>query len=142
MEPDSFISLKNYLDGINDQKMGDPCVVCETGETYKEFSEKRLCRPADIEIAESECAAAMRKRLDNYFSERQGRLYWRIPFEYERAPTAVVIRFDIDGPDLDFLTNRKCVTDKNWIQVQCYCRLYKSTFTGLGVSYSKSKEAA
>jgi hypothetical protein len=68
----------------------------------------------------------MTRKLDEYLSDKSGRIYWRIPFERDIKPVEIVTRLDVNGPDIDFITGKSCVSDKNWIKVSCYCRLVKA----------------
>jgi hypothetical protein len=122
-----FASLKAHLAQWPDQAIGLASAVCEAGEKYVEFFEVALARPDDVEVIERLVAQRMSERLRDYLSPRHGRIYWRIPFESEISEWSVVSRYDENGPDRDELTDRKCVKDKNWRRVACYCRLYRAT---------------
>lgn len=124
---DTFESLQRRLAELPNQTMGNPSAVCETGEQYVVFSELGLARPDDVKTIEAEVAARMSRRLHEYLDKRFGRIYWRIPFEYEISDYGVIIRYDENGIDIDPTTNRKCVMDKKWKRVACYCRLYRAS---------------
>lgn len=126
-EYDSFLELKKYLHELPNQIIGVAAAVCETGEPYVEFQESALARPNDVEVIERKVAARMSRKLFDYIGKRSGRIYWRIPFEFDIAPTDVVVRYDENGPDKDAITDRKCVMDRNWRNVTAYCRLYRAT---------------
>lgn len=125
---ESFAELKKYLGSLANQTFGLPASICETGEPYVEFQESALARPDDIECIERRVAERMSRRLGGYLDTRHGRIYWRFPFESDIDTVAVVARYDDNGPDRDPITDRKCVMDKNWRNVACYCRLYRATF--------------
>lgn len=122
----SFDEMKRWLDSIEGQTVGIPTAVCQTGEHYVEFFENGLARPSDTKVIEANVARAMQTRLAKYFEDRRGMIYWRIPFETVIEPTAVVVRYDEAGPDHDFMTDRRCVMDKDWVAVKAYCRLYRA----------------
>lgn len=123
----NFADLVEWLASFPDQGAGDPCGVCQTGEPYVVFSHTALARSEDVEVIEREVARSMACRLDDYLRSRGGRIYWRIPFESEIRDDAAVVRFSEDGPDVDFLTDRKCFKDHNWKRVSAYCRVYRAT---------------
>lgn len=123
----SFGELKTYLAGLSNQVVGAAASVCETGEPYVEFFEVGLARPADVEIIERLVAGRMGVHLQEYLGGRSGRIYWRIPFESEVTEYPIVARYDDNGPDRDVVTDRKCVFDRNWRRVACYCRLYRAS---------------
>lgn len=125
-EVSGFKELADRLKGLPDQTIGLPCHVCETGEPYQEFFSFGLARPDDVAVVERAVAGDMSKRLDEYLNSRGGRIYWRIPFEWEITQKPVVVRYDENGPDKDPVMDRKCVMDKNWLKVACYCRVYRA----------------
>lgn len=127
MDFDSFASLKDALDKLPDQVTGLPASVSDVGEEYVQFFESALSRPDDVAVIERAVANRMWRSMNDYLSRREGRIYWRIPFETDIDDHAVVLRYDDNGPDMDFLTNRKCYTDKSWKRVACYARLYRAT---------------
>ena len=124
----SFDELARALNDIPDQTMGIACSMSDVGEPYVEFLSAGLARPGDEKIIERYVVAEMCKKLDSYFKEKAGRIYWRIPFESCISPHEMVLRFDVNGPDVDFVTNEKCVKDKNWVRVAAYCRLVRTTW--------------
>lgn len=132
----SFAELEAWLRGIPGQMTGIPTAVCQTGERYVEFREVMLARPADAKVIETEVAGQMARRLAEYFNAKNGMIYWRVPFEYDVSPTYTVVRYDELGPDRDFLTDRKCVMDKDWVRAACYCRLYRATHAFDGFDFA------
>lgn len=121
-----FKQLKQWLDGLPDQVVGSQAAVCETGELYIEFTESSLCRPADIDVLEAHIANRMAYRLSRYLEGKRGRIYWRCPLEFDVTDHPQVVRYDENGPDRDFLTDKKCILDKDWKGVSLYCRLYRA----------------
>jgi hypothetical protein len=124
----SFAELKVALDDLPDQAMGDPIAICQIGKPYIEFLHRGLARPGDEEVIEREVVAAMVRSLNEYLGDKQGTIYWRERLEADVHPIAVVRYYDINGPDLDPTTNRRCVTDKNWVRIAAYCRLVRAEF--------------
>lgn len=124
---EDFECIKRRLADLPSQKMGTQQSVCETGELYIEFYEDGLARPDDVKIIERSVAQRMWRSLASHLDARKGTVYWRVPFEYEIIPTHVIVRYDDEGHDVDELLDRKCVKDKNWVSLKCYCRLYRST---------------
>jgi len=122
----SLADLKRELDALPDQQMGNPTAVSDTGEPYVEFRAYGIARPGDEKIVERYVAKLMSSQLHSYFLSRIGRIYWRTPFEFETRPYEEVLRIDDDGEDVDFVTDQKCVKDKNWLLVTAYCRLVKA----------------
>lgn len=126
-----FADLKDRLAGLENQTIGVAGAVCETGEEYVQFQEYALSRPDDVAVIERIVARRMARRLLDYLGARGGRIYWRIPFEAEISPYAVVIRFDENGADTDAVSDRRCVLDRNWRRVASYCRVYRATHRAL-----------
>ena len=123
----SFAAINEKLQSLPNQVIGFANSICETGEPYVEFAEYSLARPDDVKVIEAIVADQMWRRINGYLSSRDGRIYWRIPFESEVSDTSVVVRYDENGPDKDILTGRNCVLDSNWRGVRCYCRLYRAS---------------
>ncbi len=122
----TFGSLKDALFGLENQVMGDPGAVCETGEYYVAFDEFALSRPCDIEVIERIVASRMAQKVLEYINKRNGRIYWRCPFGSSMTETYTIDRFDESGHDIDPITKRRCIMDKNWRRLECYCRLYRA----------------
>jgi hypothetical protein len=126
IDPQDFGELKRLLDGLPNQVDGLAGPVCETGDNYIEFSERQLTRPDDEKIIERNVVRRFWRGLSVYLNERKGRIYWRMRLETDVEEWAEVIKFDDEGPDRDFLTDRRCFLDKNWRVVQAYCRVYRA----------------
>lgn len=139
-----FDSVESWLRSFPEQMMGIPTAICQTGEPYVEFLEFGLARPADVRVIEAIVARKFVDRIGAYLGQRAGHIYWRIPFERSNDPAPVVVRYDELGPDKDFITDRKCVMDKDWVRVACYCRLYRasSIFDGFDFSVTPRIKAA
>ncbi len=133
--------LKEWLDKYPDQMAGNPSGICEaTGQPYVEFYEYGISRPGDEAVIERHVAYELFLRITVYMGNllgthtaKEGRIYWRIPFEWVIADHAEVVRYDDEGPDYDAMTDRKCVKDHNWKIIKAYCRL---------CFMAKAKEAA
>lgn len=122
----TFVELKAWLAALPDQAMGTAGAVCETGEPYVEFAAFGIARPRDEAAVEAVVAECMERQIQRYFEDRKGRIYWRVPLETAVDQHAIVIRYDVNGPGTDFLTDQRCVLDKNWVRLAAYCRLYKA----------------
>ncbi|HZS57517.1 MAG TPA: hypothetical protein VFA65_24165 [Bryobacteraceae bacterium] len=125
--PETFKELHDWLNGFEDQTDGIPAAICEIGEPYREFFAHSFVRPGDEKVGEKVVAVMMHRQLDNYLSEKDGRIYWRIRLEEEISDVYVVQKYDINGPDMDFITDRKCFADKNWRKVGAFCRLVRAS---------------
>lgn len=123
----SFDSIGHWLKHLDDQTTGLACHVSNAGEPYVEFIAQALSRPSDVEIIERQVATQFHAQLSSYLDARGGTIYWRIPFEFVIEEAAVVARYDINGPDKDFMTDRACFLDKDWKRIACYCRVYRAT---------------
>ena len=128
----SFSDLRNWLDSLPNQQLGRASAICETGDAYRVFAFYGLSRPGDEAIVERAVAEQMSRSLNEYFGSRPGRIYWRIPLETEITDHEAVARFDDNGPDRDFSTDRRCVLDRNWRLISCYCRLFRSAEKSAG----------
>lgn len=134
----SFTCLKAWLASFDDQTTGDPAAICQTGEPYVQFFASGLARPADVAAVEEVVAKNFHRQIEDYLNQRSGRIYWRTPFEHETTDTYVIERFDVNGPDTDPITDRKCFQDKNWKLLRCYARLYRATCRTVDVNYKGS----
>ena len=123
----TFAEHKDWLAKFPDQQDGLPCSVCETGEPYVEFRATALARPGDAATIEGLVADQMKNQLGEYLNGRRGRIYWRIRLETDIDDYPMVARYDDNGPDKDFMTDRRCHLDKNWKRVAAYCRVYRAT---------------
>ena len=122
----SLDALRGALMVMPDQTMGIPYSVSDIGEPYVAIFSKSLARPGDEKIIEHLVVTDMCEKLDTYFEDKVGRIFWRVPFETDVKPYEVVMRFDVNGPDVDFITGQQCVKDKNWVRIAAYCRLVRS----------------
>lgn len=124
---ETLARLKGHLDSLPDQQVGNASAISDVGEPYVELFEYAFARPDDVAIIERVVAQRMLLNLNHYLDGRNGRIYWRIPLEWDITPTKIVVKYDDDGPDIDFSTNQKCVKDGNWIKIAAYCRLYRAS---------------
>jgi hypothetical protein len=123
---DSLAELEKWLNGLPDQQDGAPGPFCDAGEPYVEFFQRGYARPDDVAMIERDVAEQMAMSLNRYFASRKGRIYWGKRFETDVGRTVLVTRFDEQGPDVEFTTDRRCFKDTNWIAIRCYCRLYRA----------------
>lgn len=114
---------------------GVPYSVSDIGELYIPFWVGGFCRPGDEKITEEVLANQMRLRLNQYFEDRAGLIYWRERLELDVWPASYIVRFDENGPDED--AGRRCVKDKNWMTVKIYCRLVRARLAISGALRSK-----
>ncbi len=106
--------LKEWLDA-------KPSVKGEVNaHQYTEVFAAHLARPGDEHIAER-----MVSELMAYQIERMGPglIHWRIPLESEIKDAPQIVEFCEDGPDVDFITGKRCRKDHKWKSVKAYCRL-------------------
>lgn len=114
----SFEDLKAYLDGLPNQCIGRAAATCETGDEYQEIIEYGIARPGDEAFVECAVANKMYNRIERLMHNKSGKIYWRTPFEYERRPSYVIVRYDDD--------RGLCLMDKNWVSLRCYVRFYRA----------------
>lgn len=122
----TFEELRAALDALPDQTAGDPWVVSNIGEPYVEFRARALARPGDEALVERLVVDDLVRQLNAYFYDKDGRIYWRERLEVDRSQCSVVVRLDATGEDVDFVTNTRCVMDKNWVRIAGYCRLVRA----------------
>lgn len=120
----SFEDLRRWLASIPNQSRGTG-ITSMNGRPYIEFSQMGIARPGDEAMVERVVAQTMQHTLVAYFSLRPGHLYWRLPLETDISAWSIITRYDDEGPDQDWITNRRCHVDKNWLRVAAYCRLVK-----------------
>lgn len=137
----TFAELDHALNTIPDQTDGDSCAVSQIGEHYVEFLSVHIARPGDEKLVEQFVVSDMVRQLNSYFRDRSGTTYWRTRLETEIKPYDVVVRFDRNGPDLDFVTDQRCLKDKNWVRIAAYCRLVRARFPTMLVDNKKSEAA-
>lgn len=128
-----------------DAKMGRKRAVSNTGEPYVEISQYAICRDAEFDIAATKkfVASRMVRALREYFESRGGvgTLYYRVPLEDIMQDYPVVIKYDENGPDKDFLTDRRCYLDRGWKGYGMYVRLLLSTLPDLTIGEGEGREA-
>jgi hypothetical protein len=123
----TFVGLRAALEeSIPDQVDGHSYSISDIGEPYIEFFAKGLARPGDERVVEGIVVEQIARQLAAYLDRRRGRVYWRERLQLEIEPQHIVVKFDSNGPDVDPLTNRRCVMDKNWLRVGAYCRLIRA----------------
>mgnify|MGYP001612549790 FL=1 len=120
----SFSDLREWLASFPDQVAGKVGPFTETSTPYMEFFSRSFSRPDDVTVIEVMVARDMQRQLEIYFNNNRGKIHWRIPLETEVRPAHIVLRYDENGPDMDYVLDKRCHTDKNWRDVAAYCRLY------------------
>ncbi len=128
----TFAQLRARLDAMPDQEQGLPGDVCQAGEMYREFFVTAMSRPGDVAVVEDAVAANVLVLLDQYFLDREGRIYWHTPLEWDISESPLVMEYRDDGPDTEIITNERCVLDKDWWRVGCYTRLYRAKHKSAG----------
>ena len=115
----TFDDVTEWCALLPDQQDGPPCSTCDTGEPYVELIHGIRCRnePFDVELATSDCCNGFLSILKDYLTQREGAIYWRIKPEIE---------YRDDGPDVDDLTDRRCVMDRRFAIVKIYSRLIRT----------------
>ncbi len=122
----TFEELKEWISGLpNRQANGSPTNICsQTGDEYVEVFSRHAARPGDEKYAEKMVVEDMQRQICKLFTDRlHGTIYWRVPLETQIQKWSRVKEYREDGPDVDFLTDRRCVMDRNWKAVKAYCRL-------------------
>lgn len=124
---ESFDELRERLKAlVPDQCIGEPSTVCETGDRYQSILVKVWSRPEDLEALTKVAANEMADKLSEALSGKNGKLYWRIPLETANSPGHTVIKWDDDGPDIDFALDKRGYFDKNWIIIKAYARFFRA----------------
>jgi hypothetical protein len=125
----TFAKLEAWAAALPDQKEGFPSFYSNTGEEYApEFFFGVISRdePFDLEVAESVLCDQMQNAISTYLDSRKGTIYWRDPLEMDIWRDGIIVEHRADGPDMDHLTNRRCVKDKRFCVIKTYARLLKS----------------
>jgi hypothetical protein len=122
----SIAELRAVLDELPDQTMGDRSAVSQIGKPYIEFLNMGLARPGDEAVIEREVVGAMVRSLNGYLNDKSGTIYWRTRLEVDVTPWYVILYYDNNGPDINALTDRKCVKDSKWVRIALYCRLVRA----------------
>lgn len=65
-------------------------------------------------------------------------VYWRCPFDADIQDWNRVVEYRDDGPDKDFITDRRCVMDRSRVLVKAYCLLV----VGIPTDETQSQKAA
>jgi hypothetical protein len=127
-EFNDLASLKRYLDNRFPNAGYGVSSLSATGEEYVEIAFSALSRsaPTDEEIVSRFVVIAFSQLLMSYLDQTRGQLYWRIPLEEGWIDAPQVVRYDDNGPDIDFYTDRRCFLDRDWKRYGIYCRLLRS----------------
>jgi hypothetical protein len=93
---------------------------------HHEFYDYTQCRDADLDIrvAREQTWVRFVKSVNTYLKDKTNdmTLVWRIVPEDDLSDTYVVLSHDENGPDKDFITDRRCHTDKGWKKYGIYAR--------------------
>lgn len=122
----SLAELKAAINLLpNKQILAKPQGICEaTGEEFKEIYVRHICRPGDEVFAERHVAQQMGWRIGELFTDRiYGTIYWRIPLEWEIVSAPQIVRYCEDGPDIDYVMDKRCLKDHTFRAIKAYCRL-------------------
>lgn len=123
----SFAELEAKLDALPNQQLGSPTAVCkETGEEYETITISAWARPGDEAFIEKAVANQMSTRISTAMNGRIGTIYWRSCFEASIRQSSQVLSYDDSGPDIDFLTDKRCHMDHNWVAVGAYIRFTRA----------------
>lgn len=124
----SVSELERALNELPDQTDGDSHhpAISQAGEPYVSFLACGVARPGDEKIVERYVVQDMARRLNQYFDDKSGRIYWRERFTYEIRDHSVILRLDANGPDRDVITGEACVMDKNWRIWKMYSRVFRA----------------
>jgi hypothetical protein len=126
---DGFHALQLSIDErFPDAKYGNTKSVSDTGEEYVEISFSALSRPvaSDMAVVSRFVVSQFSRLLTTYLDQTHGRVYWRIPLEYDTINDPQVVRYLANGPDVDFYTDKRCILDREWKCLGVYCRLLRS----------------
>ncbi len=126
IESDDLASLKRYMGVRFPNPVRGTGHVAATGEKYVEIAFSALSRPADMAIVSRFVFVTFSELLMSYLDQTCGQIYWRIPLEEDWIDVPQVVRYDENGPDIDFYTDRRCVLDRDWKRYGIYCRLLRS----------------
>lgn len=128
----TFAELNEWLKSLpNEQFFDERTAICRrTGKEHRELFVSQLARPDDVKTAEREAVYRMQNLICAELAVRSFKpvpysprpIYWRIPLEWEVQDRPQVVEYREDGPDMDFMTNQRCVMDHNWKAVKAYCR--------------------
>ena len=125
----TLTEIKTWLATFPDQCLGLPKGESNTGEPYHELMVKAPYRADDLvgeTLAKETVCEMFFANLHSYLKSRTGTIYWRIPIEEDTQYKFVVLRYDPEGPDKDFITDQRCHLDKNWRMYVLYCRVLRS----------------
>ena len=122
----TFADMEKWL-ALFPQNDGPKKPIDENGNEYIEISCCFPCRntPFDKLVAERQAVAYAWQSLFDIGcrSPATAILSWRTRPELEVAAVPQVVEYRDDGPDVDYVSDRRCVYDRNWMMVKVYCRL-------------------
>ena len=145
----NFSDLKKWVDSLPVKQVdGTPTAICgETGEKYTVRLFGGLARPGTEHLLEESLAVQMQNAISKAieyaipYDMENGKwatpnnnvrpksakiedvtIYWRERLESGRDNYPVVTAYSEDGPDFDFLTDRRCMMDREWRKIGIYCR--------------------
>jgi len=92
-----------------------------------ELKRTGICRARefDIERVKAHVLYQIFHDLLDYFVDRTGTIYWRIPPEEEFGDSPQP-RFSEEGPDIDPMTDKRCFMDRDWKYYRIRMRLLMS----------------
>jgi hypothetical protein len=126
----TFARLQEWIAGrMEPQREGFNSYFCDTGEDYApEFYAGVISRdePFDLQVAESILCDEMKFALSEYLDSREGTIFWRDPLEMDIWRDGIIVEYREDGPDKDYLTDRRCLKDKRFCVLKAYARLIKT----------------
>lgn len=95
------------------------------GERYMEFRSFARTRNSEVDIksAKEMTLRNVAAQFQQYAEGRSGTLHWRIEPEEDLINSYVVLKWDENGPDRDFYTNKPCFMDRDWLLYGVYMRL-------------------
>ena len=126
---DELYSLVSHIDiEYPRQKDAARGHISETGEPYVEITSRGIARNIDFDInaVKSIVIENVSYQFRSYCAGKSGdthTLYWRIVPEFDLRDHYVVEKYDDNGPDLDFVFDKRCFADKNWKMYSVYMRL-------------------
>ena len=108
------------------QSDGPAATLNSAGEKYIEFGCGLHAREQDVDIIMSVACTKLANAIHTLaarYTPQTHAIEWRKRPECAVGDYPLVVEYRDDGPDMDFVTDRRCVMDKGFKLVKTYARI-------------------
>lgn len=97
----------------------------ENWRGFINISHNILARPADEAILTTLAVRLLHANILDFLSQHKegGEIHWKQYPAIQVMETKIVRDFREDGPEIDYLTKKRCVTDNDWLCIHASAQL-------------------